>query len=159
MSCFVSDRARVTKGLPDMVAIKEDKVSPCQHSTANTIRDTIHTHVHCVVTVNNVWFPLVHHFLSLSSPQSLCLTCFIEGEPAPEIRWLHNDKEIVDQAQFTITKEPKISTITVNNIKTGNSGKYSILVRNQFGCEKVDVTVSVYKHGEKPPANVVEMGL
>ncbi|XP_062255192.1 myomesin-3 [Platichthys flesus] len=109
------NRARVTKGLPDVVAIMEDK--------------------------------------------SLCLTCFIDGEPAPEILWLHNDKEIVDQTQFTITKEPKCSTITVNIIKTGNSGKYSILVRNQYGCEKVDVTVSVYKHGERPPANAVLMGL
>ncbi|XP_034468054.1 myomesin-3 [Hippoglossus hippoglossus] len=108
------NRAKVTKGLPDMVAIMEDK--------------------------------------------SLCLTCFIEGEPAPEILWLHNDKKIVDQTQFTITKEPKCSTITVNNIKTGNSGKYSILVRNQYGCETVDVTVSVYKHGDRPPANAVEMG-
>uniref|UniRef100_A0A8D3DFV6 Myomesin 3 n=1 Tax=Scophthalmus maximus TaxID=52904 RepID=A0A8D3DFV6_SCOMX len=112
---FVSDRAKVTKGLPDVVAIREDK--------------------------------------------SLCLTCFIEGEPAPEILWLHNDKEIFNQAQFTITKEPKCSTITVNNVKTEYSGKYSIFVRNQYGCETVDVTVSVYKHGEKPPANAVEMGL
>uniref|UniRef100_A0A8D2ZNG6 Myomesin 3 n=1 Tax=Scophthalmus maximus TaxID=52904 RepID=A0A8D2ZNG6_SCOMX len=109
------NRAKVTKGLPDVVAIREDK--------------------------------------------SLCLTCFIEGEPAPEILWLHNDKEIFNQAQFTITKEPKCSTITVNNVKTEYSGKYSIFVRNQYGCETVDVTVSVYKHGEKPPANAVEMGL
>ncbi|KAI3361242.1 hypothetical protein L3Q82_013438, partial [Scortum barcoo] len=88
---------------------------------------------------------------------SLCLTCFIEGEPAPEIFWLRNDREIVNQAQFTITKEPKCSTITVNNVKTEDSGKYSIFVRNKYGSETVDVTVSVYKHGEKPPANAVEM--
>lgn len=38
-----------------------------------------------------------------------------------------------------------------------NSGKYSIVVRNQYGSETVDVTVSVYKSGEKPPANAVEV--
>ncbi|XP_023271028.1 myomesin-3 [Seriola lalandi dorsalis] len=108
------NRAKVTKGLPDVVAIMEGK--------------------------------------------SLCLTCFIEGDPAPEIFWLHNDREIVDQAQFTITKEPKCSSITVNNVKMEDSGKYSIFVRNKYGSETVDVTVSVYKHGEKPPANAVEMG-
>ncbi|KAG7474146.1 hypothetical protein JOB18_002672 [Solea senegalensis] len=108
------NRAKVTKGLPDVVAIMEGK--------------------------------------------SLCLTCFIEGEPAPEIRWLRNDKEIVHGNQFTITKEPKCSTITVNNVKMEDSGKYSIFVRNKYGCETADVTVSAYKLGEKPPANAVEMG-
>ncbi|KAM4580373.1 myomesin-3 [Odontesthes bonariensis] len=108
------NRAKVTKGLPDVVAISEGK--------------------------------------------SLCLTCFIDGEPAPEIFWLRNDREILDQTHFTITKQPKCSSITVNKVSMEDSGKYSIFVRNQYGSETVDVTVSVYKHGEKPPANAVEMG-
>ncbi|XP_053182875.1 myomesin-3 [Scomber japonicus] len=107
------NRAKVTKGLPDVVAIMEGK--------------------------------------------SLCLTCFIGGEPAPEVYWLRNDREIINQDQFVITKEPKCSTITVNNVKTEDSGNYSVFVRNQYGSETVNVTVSVYKHGEKPPANAVEM--
>ncbi|XP_037532742.1 myomesin-3 [Nematolebias whitei] len=108
------NQAKVTKGLPDVVAIMEGK--------------------------------------------SLCLTCFIDGDPAPEIFWLHNDKEILDQTQFTITKEPKRSAITINKVNTEDSGKYSIFVRNKYGSESVDVTVSVYKQGEQPPANAVEMG-
>ncbi|KAM6910751.1 myomesin-3 [Xenentodon cancila] len=107
------NRAKVTKGLPDVVAIMEGK--------------------------------------------SLCLTCFIDGEPAPEIFWLRNDKEILDQSHFTITKEPKRSSITINKVNMEDSGKYSIFVRNQFGSETVDVTVSVYRDGEKPPANAVEI--
>uniref|UniRef100_A0A3Q1HUN7 Myomesin 3 n=1 Tax=Anabas testudineus TaxID=64144 RepID=A0A3Q1HUN7_ANATE len=73
------NRAKVTKGLPDVVAIMEGK--------------------------------------------SLCLTCFIDGQPAPEVFWLRNDREIVNQAQFTITKEPKCSTITVNNVNYGRFWK------------------------------------
>ncbi|KAI4811453.1 hypothetical protein KUCAC02_014362, partial [Chaenocephalus aceratus] len=108
------NRAKVTKGLPDVVAIMEGK--------------------------------------------TLCLTCFIDGCPDPEIIWLRNDKEIVDQAQFTITKEPKCSTMTIHNVTMADSGKYSIFVRNNFGSETVDVTVSIFKHGEKPPDHAVEMG-
>ncbi|XP_008429299.1 myomesin-3 [Poecilia reticulata] len=108
------NRAKVVKGLPDVVAIMEGK--------------------------------------------SLCLTCFIDGDPAPEIFWLRNDREILDQTQFTITKESKRTSITVNKVTTEDSGKYSIFVRNQYGSETVDVTLSVYKKGDKPPANAVEMG-
>ncbi|XP_005736130.1 myomesin-3 [Pundamilia nyererei] len=107
------NRAKVTKGLPDVVAIMEGK--------------------------------------------SLCLTCYIDGEPAPEIFWLRNDREIFSQDHFTITKAPKCSSITINNVNMEDSGKYSIFVRNKYGSETVDVTVSVYKHGEKPPANAVEL--
>ncbi|XP_054638923.1 myomesin-3 isoform X2 [Dunckerocampus dactyliophorus] len=109
------NRAKVTKGLPDVVAIMEGK--------------------------------------------SLCLTCFIEGDPDPDVFWLRNDRELPSEGQFFITKEPRCSTITINDVHTDNSGKYSVVVRNRCGSETVDVTVSVYKHGELPPANAVEMGL
>ncbi|XP_030015067.1 myomesin-3 [Sphaeramia orbicularis] len=107
------NRAHVTKGLPDVVAIMEGK--------------------------------------------SLCLTCFIEGDPTPEVCWLRNDKEIASQDQFVVTKEPKCSTITITNVNPEDSGKYSIFVRNKYGSDTVDVTVSVYKHGEKLPENAVMM--
>lgn len=101
---------------------------------------------------------LISYVLDSSCPQSLCLTCFIDGTPAPEVFWLRNDREVVNESQFTITKEPKCSSITINNVTVDNSGRYSIFVRNQHGSETVDVTVSVFKSGEKPPANAVEMG-
>ncbi|XP_029929114.1 myomesin-3 [Myripristis murdjan] len=107
------NRAKVTKGLPDVVAIMEGK--------------------------------------------SLCLTCFIDGDPAPEIFWLRNDRELISQNQFSITKEPKCSTLTVTNVTMEDSGKYSIFVRNKYGSQTVNVTVGVYKYGDKPPANAVEI--
>ncbi|XP_062421610.1 myomesin-3 isoform X2 [Pungitius pungitius] len=107
------NRAKVTKGLPDVVAIMEGK--------------------------------------------SLCLTCFVDGEPAPEVTWLRNDKEIAKHTQFDVTTEPRCSTITINNVSTADSGKYSIFVRNQYGSEAVDVTVSVYRRGEEPPPCAVEI--
>ncbi|XP_077455423.1 myomesin-3 [Stigmatopora argus] len=109
------NRAKVIKGLPDVVAIMEGK--------------------------------------------SLCLTCFIEGDPVPDVFWLRNEREIAGEDQYFITREPGCSTITINDVRTDNSGKYSVLVRNRCGSESVDVTVSVYKRDEAPPANAVEMGL
>ncbi|XP_056618512.1 myomesin-3 isoform X1 [Triplophysa dalaica] len=107
------NRARVTKGLPDVVAIMEDK--------------------------------------------SLCLTCFADGDPAPEMFWLKNDRELTSSGQYTITYDNKSSTLTINHVTMDDSGNYSIFVRNKFGSQAVLVTVSVYKHGEKPRADAVEM--
>ncbi|XP_030637314.1 myomesin-3 [Chanos chanos] len=107
------NRAKITKGLPDVVAIMEDK--------------------------------------------SLCLTCFVEGDPAPEMFWLKNDRELVSTGKFNIANELKCSTLTINDVTMEDSGNYSIFVRNKFGMQTVNVTVSVYKHGEKPRADATEM--
>ncbi|XP_073781636.1 myomesin-3 [Danio rerio] len=107
------NRARVTKGLPDVVAIMEDK--------------------------------------------SLCLTCFVDGDPAPEMFWMKNDREISSAAQYNIKNENKSSTLTINHVSMEDSGNYSIFVRNKHGSQTVLVTVSVYKHGEKPRGDAVQM--
>lgn len=90
--------------------------------------------------------------------KTLCLTCFVDGDPYPDIFWLRNDKEIAFLGHFAVTKEHKCTTITINNVTMEDSGKYSILVSNKYGSETVDVTVSVYKRGDKPPENAVMMG-
>ncbi|XP_072316366.1 myomesin-3 [Eucyclogobius newberryi] len=90
--------------------------------------------------------------------KTLCLTCFVDGDPYPDIFWLRNDKQIEGHGQFAITKEHKCTTITINNVTMEDSGKYSILVSNKYGSETVDVTVSVYKRGDKPPDHAVMMG-
>ncbi|KAL2084759.1 hypothetical protein ACEWY4_020277 [Coilia grayii] len=107
------NRARVTKGLPDVVAIMERK--------------------------------------------SLCLTCFCDGDPAPEMFWLKNDREVVTRDQYHIAKEHKCTTLTISTVTMEDSGNYSVFVRNQHGSETVNVTVSVYKRGEQPPADAVEL--
>ncbi|TRY72904.1 hypothetical protein DNTS_011798 [Danionella cerebrum] len=107
------NRARVTKGLPDVVAIMEEK--------------------------------------------SLCLTCFADGDPSPEMFWLKNDREITSTGQYNVKNENKTSTLTINKVGMGDSGNYSVFVRNKHGSQTVPVTVSVYRHGEKPRADAVEM--
>lgn len=107
------NRARVTKGLPDVVAIMENK--------------------------------------------SLCLTCFAEGDPAPEMFWLKNDREVTSTGQYNIKNENKSSTLTINHVTMEDSGNYSIFVRNKHGSQTVLVTVSVYKRGDKPRADAVQM--
>uniref|UniRef100_A0AAY4BH06 Myomesin 3 n=1 Tax=Denticeps clupeoides TaxID=299321 RepID=A0AAY4BH06_9TELE len=89
--------------------------------------------------------------VAIMEDKSLCLTCFADGDPDPEMFWMKNDMEIVTRDQYHISKEHKCSTLTINSVTMEDSGNYSIFVRNQYGSQTVNVTVSVYKHGEKPP--------
>ncbi|XP_018582424.1 myomesin-3 [Scleropages formosus] len=107
------NKARVTKGLPDVVAIMESK--------------------------------------------TLCLTCYAEGEPAPEMFWLKNDREIVSGGQYSIRHDHQCIALTIHGVSVEDSGLYSVLVRNKYGSQNVHVTVSVYKRGEKPRADAIEM--
>ncbi|KAJ8373437.1 hypothetical protein SKAU_G00040170 [Synaphobranchus kaupii] len=107
------NRAKVTKGLPDVVAIMENK--------------------------------------------TLCLTCFAEGDPAPEMSWLKNDHDIATGKQYNVATEKQCTTLTINDVTVEDSGVYSLHVHNKHGSDTVYVTVSVYKHGELPRADAVEL--
>lgn len=74
------------------------------------------------------------------------------GNPDPEVVWFKNDKDIELSEHFSVkVEQAKYVSLTITKVTSEDSGKYSIHVRNKYGGEKIDVTVSVYKHGEKIP--------
>lgn len=85
-------------------------------------------------------------------PKTLNLTCTVFGNPDPEVVWFKNDKDIELSEHFLVKMEQsKYVSLTIQGVTAEDSGKYSINVKNKYGGEKIDVTVSVYKHGEKIP--------
>uniref|UniRef100_A0A8B9HJM0 Myomesin-2 n=1 Tax=Astyanax mexicanus TaxID=7994 RepID=A0A8B9HJM0_ASTMX len=84
--------------------------------------------------------------------KTLSLTCTVWGDPQPEVTWFKNEQEVVSDAHNKITFESgKFSSLTINSVTVEDSGKYSINVRNKYGGEFVEITVSVYKQGEEIP--------
>lgn len=84
--------------------------------------------------------------------QTLNLTCTVFGNPDPEVLWFKNDKDIELNEHFSVkVEQAKYVSMTIKGVTAEDSGKYSINVKNKYGGEKIDVTVSVYKHGEKVP--------
>lgn len=74
------------------------------------------------------------------------------GSPDPEVIWFKNDREI-EQSDHYIAKleQGKHASLVIKGVSSEDSGKYSISVKNKYGGEIVDVTISVYKHGEEIP--------
>ncbi|MEQ2181176.1 hypothetical protein GOODEAATRI_008660, partial [Goodea atripinnis] len=83
--------------------------------------------------------------LKLEIAQALNLTCNISGNPVPEVTWLKNDREITSDEHCILKFESgKFASFTITGVNTSDSGKYSILVKNKFGTESGDFTVSVF---------------
>uniref|UniRef100_A0A8C3ETD7 Myomesin 2 n=1 Tax=Corvus moneduloides TaxID=1196302 RepID=A0A8C3ETD7_CORMO len=83
---------------------------------------------------------------------TLNLTCTVFGNPDPEVVWFKNDKTFEIDEHYAISLEQgKYASLTIKGVTSEDSGKYSIHVKNKYGGETVDVTVSVYRHGEKMP--------
>uniref|UniRef100_A0A8C1YQX2 Myomesin 2a n=1 Tax=Cyprinus carpio TaxID=7962 RepID=A0A8C1YQX2_CYPCA len=94
----------------------------------------------------------LHILCDLAPLQSLSLTCTVCGDPSPEVTWFKNEQEVVSDDRFKITFEGgKFASLTINNVHVEDSGKYSINVRNKYGGEFVEITVSVYKQGGDIP--------
>ncbi|KAJ3594672.1 hypothetical protein NHX12_003979 [Muraenolepis orangiensis] len=77
--------------------------------------------------------------------RSLNLTGNVWGDPAPQVSWLKNDRELVADSRYTLKFEHgKYASITILGVTTADSGKYALLVQNKYGTETGDFTVSVY---------------
>ncbi|XP_059941943.1 myomesin-2 [Mesoplodon densirostris] len=90
--------------------------------------------------------------VTIMEGKTLNLTCTVFGNPDPDVVWFKNDRDIELSDHFLVkVEQAKYVNMTIKGVTSEDSGKYSIHVKNKYGGEKIDVTVSVYKHGEQIP--------
>ncbi|XP_034561780.1 myomesin-1 [Notolabrus celidotus] len=83
--------------------------------------------------------------VTIQEGKALNLTCNISGDPLPEVTWLKNDREITSDDHIILKfASGKFASFTITAVNTSDSGKYSILVKNKYGTESGDFTVSVF---------------
>lgn len=85
-------------------------------------------------------FPLIKLVL-----QTLNLTCTVWGDPTPEISWLKNEKSFASDDHCNLKFEAgKTAYFTITGVTTSDSGKYGLVVKNKYGSETSDFTISVF---------------
>ncbi|XP_035256170.1 myomesin-2 [Anguilla anguilla] len=90
--------------------------------------------------------------VTIMEHKTLSLTCTVCGDPKPQACWFRNDQEVDPDDHFIISMDSsKFATLTIKGVSMEDSGKYTMSVQNKYGGEAVDVTVAVYKHGDKIP--------
>uniref|UniRef100_A0A8B9IK88 Myomesin 2 n=1 Tax=Anser cygnoides TaxID=8845 RepID=A0A8B9IK88_ANSCY len=94
--------------------------------------------------------------VTIMDGKTLNLTCTVFGNPDPEVVWFKNDKALELNEHYVVSLEQgKYASLTIKGVTSEDSGKFSIHVKNKYGGETVDVTVSVYRHGEKMPESLI----
>ncbi|XP_047729321.1 myomesin-3 isoform X2 [Prionailurus viverrinus] len=91
---------------------------------------------------------------TIMEDKTLCLTCVISGDPTPEISWLKNDQPVTFLDRYHMEVKGSEVTITIERVNSEDSGRYGVFVKNKYGSETGQVTISVFKHGEE--AKVLE---
>lgn len=87
--------------------------------------------------------------VAIQEGKSLNLTGNVWGEPAPEVCWIKNEKELVSDDRYKLKFEHgKFASITIAAVTTADSGKYALVVKNKYGTEAGEFTVSVYNPEE-----------
>ncbi|CAL1580333.1 unnamed protein product [Knipowitschia caucasica] len=88
--------------------------------------------------------------VAIQEGKSLNLTGNVWGEPAPEVSWTKNERELVSDDRYKLKFEHgKFASITIAAVTTADSGKYALVVKNKYGTEAGEFTVSVYNPDEE----------
>uniref|UniRef100_A0A8C3TM64 Myomesin 1 n=1 Tax=Chelydra serpentina TaxID=8475 RepID=A0A8C3TM64_CHESE len=83
--------------------------------------------------------------VTIQEGKALNLTCNVWGDPVPEVTWLKNEKPLIADAHCILKYESgKSASFTMTGVNTIDSGRYGILVKNKYGTETSDFTVSVF---------------
>jgi len=73
---------------------------------------------------------MIEH-VTLNQGEKLVLTCSIDSNPiCHQIRWFHNDKEILTQPCSLINRTQTITEYVIPNVYRIHSGKYTCEVKN-----------------------------
>uniref|UniRef100_A0A452S5I3 Myomesin-1 n=1 Tax=Ursus americanus TaxID=9643 RepID=A0A452S5I3_URSAM len=82
--------------------------------------------------------------VTIQEGKALNLTCIVWGDPTPEVSWLKNEKPLVPDDHCSVKFEAgKTAYFTVSGVSTADSGKYGLVVKNKYGSEISDFTISV----------------
>ncbi|XP_040910379.1 myomesin 1a (skelemin) isoform X2 [Toxotes jaculatrix] len=88
--------------------------------------------------------------VAIQEGKSLNLTGNVWGDPVPEVSWTKNEKELLPDDHYKLKFEHgKFASITIATVTTADSGKYALLVKNKYGTEAGEFTVSVYNPEEE----------
>uniref|UniRef100_A0A452S5J1 Myomesin 1 n=1 Tax=Ursus americanus TaxID=9643 RepID=A0A452S5J1_URSAM len=83
--------------------------------------------------------------VTIQEGKALNLTCIVWGDPTPEVSWLKNEKPLVPDDHCSVKFEAgKTAYFTVSGVSTADSGKYGLVVKNKYGSEISDFTISVF---------------
>ncbi|XP_049626868.1 myomesin-1 [Suncus etruscus] len=83
--------------------------------------------------------------VTIQEGKALNLTCNVWGDPTPEVSWLKNEKPLSPDDHCSLSFESgKTAYFTIRGVSTSDSGKYGLVVKNKYGSETSDFTVSVF---------------
>nr|XP_004662705.2 myomesin-1 isoform X1 [Jaculus jaculus] len=83
--------------------------------------------------------------VTIQEGKALNLTCNVWGDPTPEVSWLKNEKALDSDDHCSLKFEAgKIAYFTIMGVSAADSGKYGLVVKNKYGSETSDFTVSVF---------------
>ncbi|KAM5222307.1 myomesin-1 isoform 1-T1 [Ctenodactylus gundi] len=83
--------------------------------------------------------------VTIQEGKALNLTCSVWGDPTPEVSWLKNEKLLASDEHCSLRFEAgKTAYFTITGVSTADSGKYGLVVKNKYGTETSDFTVSVF---------------
>ncbi|XP_046902304.1 myosin light chain kinase, smooth muscle isoform X1 [Hypomesus transpacificus] len=81
--------------------------------------------------------------LKVMDGSQVTMTVEVTGNPAPEVLWLHNGKEIQESEDFHFDRNGNQYSLFIQEVFPEDNGKYTCEVWNQYGEIRTEATLTV----------------
>lgn len=100
----------------------------------------------------------------LTKPQSVIVaegeaarfSCDIDGEPAPDVIWMHENRTITSSHRVQVTTTQYKSSFEISSVMASDEGSYTVVVKNSAGRQEAHFSLTIRKPDPKEEVKVVK---
>lgn len=100
----------------------------------------------------------------LTKPQSVTVfegeaarfSCDIDGEPAPDVIWMHENRTISSSHRVLVTSSQYKSSFEITSVMASDEGSYKVVVENSAGRQEAHFSLTIHKPVPKEEVKVVK---
>lgn len=100
----------------------------------------------------------------LTKPQSITVaegeaarfSCDIDGEPAPDVIWMHENRTITSSHRVHVITSQYKSSFEISSVTASDEGSYTVVVENSAGRQEAHFSLTIRKPVPKEEVKVVK---
>lgn len=94
--------------------------------------------------------------VSVAEGEAARFSCDIDGDPAPTVTWMYDNRTIVSSHRIQVTTTQYKSSLEISSVTSSDEGSYMVVVENSAGRQEAHFTLTIHRPAPKEEVKAVK---